>query len=73
MTGSRKKRFAFLVVAFVALLAGAVLLICELYKVMEPVLVFGKLNLGIVLVVIGGVMSFLAPKIWRVRKGGRLG
>ena len=68
MKGSKKLRLAFLIVSFVTVLSGAVLLVCELYKVIEPLHVFGKLDLGLVLIVIGGVISFLAPKPQRARK-----
>ena len=69
MKGSKKIRLAFLIASLIAVLSGIVLLICDMYKVMEPVLVFGKLNFGIVLIVIGGILSALAPKPPRARKG----
>lgn len=69
MKGSKKIRLAFLITSLTAVLSGIVLLIGDMYKVMEPVLVFGKLNLGIVLIVIGGILSLLAPKPPRARKG----
>jgi hypothetical protein len=67
MAGLRKKRLAFLAATFLIVLAGTVLLLSDIYKVREPVLVFGVLNLGVVLLAIGGLMSYLTPKIWPPR------
>ena len=60
--GSRKTQLAMLGVAFLFVLSGIVLIVCEMYKTIEPVYLFGKLNLAVVLVVIGGVITFLAPR-----------
>lgn len=68
MSTSRKNRLAFLVTALIMLLSGTALLLCRLYKVIEPAPVFMGIPLDLVLIAIGGVMGLLAPKIWRVRK-----
>ncbi|MEZ5524933.1 MAG: hypothetical protein R3E62_08270 [Pseudomonadales bacterium] len=58
--GSRKTQLAMLGVAFLFVLSGIVLIVCEMYKTIEPVYLFGKLNLAVVLVVIG-VSSLFWP------------
>jgi len=68
MSTARKKRLAFLIVALLAVFSGTVLLLCRMYKVMDPILLVGSIDLGVVLIVAGGAMGLLAPKIWKVRK-----
>jgi len=68
MSTSRKNRLAFLATALIMLLSGTALLLCRLYKVIDPAPVFVGIPLDLVLITIGGVMGLLAPKIWRVRK-----
>jgi len=68
MSTSRKNRLAFLATALILLLSGTALLLCRLYKVIDPAPVFVGIPLDLVLIAIGGVMGLLAPKIWRVRK-----
>ena len=62
INGSRQTQLAMLGVAFLFVLSGIVLIVCEMYKTIEPVYLFGKLNLAVVLVVIGGGITFLAPR-----------
>ena len=68
MSTSRKNRSEFLVTASIMLLSGTALVLCRLYKVIEPAPVFVGVPLDLVLITIGGVMGLLAPKIWRVGK-----
>ena len=49
-------------IAFVIVLAGLGLIVAEMSKLMEPIKLFGVLNPGIVLVVVGGIVTYLAPK-----------
>lgn len=62
MKGSRTKQRIILGIAFVIVLSGLCLLLGEMYKTIEPIKLFGSLNLGIVLIVVGGVLTFFAPK-----------
>jgi len=72
MSGSRKtQRNIILAVAFVIVLMGFGLIVAEMYQAMQPIKLFGKLNLGIVLIVVGGVLTFLAPKPPGKKKGYR--
>lgn len=72
MKGTKKTQRIMLGIAFVIVLAGFGLIVAEMYEAMEPIQLFGKLNLGIVLVIVGGVVTFLAPKPQRKKKGYRL-
>jgi|GEM_PF-1386463 len=71
MKGSKKTQRIVLVIAFVIVLTGFGLLAAEMYEAIEPIKLFGKLNLGIVLIVIGGILTFLAPKPPGKKKGYR--
>lgn len=68
MKGSKKTQRIILGVAFVIVLSGLVLTVCEMYQVVEPPKLFGKLNLGIVLILLGGILTFIAPKPPRKKK-----
>ncbi|MEH6358933.1 MAG: hypothetical protein V7745_08085 [Pseudomonadales bacterium] len=70
MKGTKKTQRIMLAIAFPIILAGLVLVVCEMYELMESVKLFGTLNLGISLIVIGAVLTFLAPKPPR-KKGPR--
>ena len=70
MKGSKKTQRIILAISFPIILAGLVLVVCEMYEVMGPVKLFGTLNLGISLIALGAVLTFLAPKPPR-KKGNR--
>ena len=70
MKGSKKTQRIMLAIAFPIILTGLILGLCEIYKLMEPVKLFGTLNLGVTLIVLGAVLTFLAPKPPR-KKGKR--
>ncbi len=72
MKGTKKTQRIMLGIAFVIVLAGFGLIVAEMYKAIEPIKLFGKLNLGIVLIIVGGIVTFLAPKPPRKKKGYRL-
>jgi len=72
MKWSKKTQRIMLGIAFVIVLAGFGLIVAEMYEAMEPIKLFGKLNLGIVLIIVGGIVTFLAPKPPRKKKGYRL-
>jgi len=71
MKGTKKTQRIVLAIAFVIVLIGFGLVAAEMYKTIEPIKLFGKLNLGIVLIVIGGILTFLAPKPPGKKKGYR--
>jgi len=72
MKGTKKTQRIMLGIAFVIVLAGLGLIVAELFKLMAPIQLFGKLNLGIVLIIVGGIVTFFAPKPPRKKKGYRL-
>ena len=72
MKRSKKTQRIMLGIAFVIVLTGFCLILAEMFKTMEPIYLFGKLNLGIVLIIVGGIVTFLAPKPPRKKKGYRL-
>ncbi len=55
-------------IAFAIVLAGLILIVGELSKTIVPIKLFGSLNLGIVLIVVGAVVTFLAPRPARKKK-----
>lgn len=68
MNGKKRTQRIMLGIAFLLVLAGLVITACEMYEVIEPIKLFGKLNFGIVLIVLGGIVTFLAPKPARKKK-----
>jgi len=71
MEGTKKTQRIMLGIAFVIVLTGFGLVVAEMYKTMEPIYLFGKFNLGIVLIIVGGIVTFFAPKPGRKKKGYR--
>lgn len=68
MKGGKKTQRIILGIAFVLVLAGLILIIGELSETIAPIKLFGGLNLGLILIVIGGIVTFLAPKPTRKKK-----
>lgn len=58
----KKTQRIMLGIAFLLVLTGLVLTVCDMYKVIEPIKLFGKLNLGIIFILLGAILTFLAPK-----------
>lgn len=63
--GITKRHLIILTVSLIILLLGMGLLMCELFNIFDPILVFGKINLGLLLVLIGGGINFFLPKAAR--------
>jgi len=62
MKDAEKLRLIMLTTSLIFVLSGMALPVCELYEVMGLAKLFGMVNLGIVLIIIGGIISFSVPK-----------